>query len=130
LVLNGNGSGPINNVAFLSRISPKYAPPEKALISVVVLGNAGAADEGLVDAVHTQLIDWFGHAARRWRHLRTYQIAHALPKQSPPTHSPYQANSVLGPGLFRCGESGSLPGIQWAMLSGRRAAESVQAYLR
>jgi predicted flavoprotein YhiN len=29
------------------------------------------------------------------------------------------------PGIFVCGEYGSVPGIQWAMLSGRHAAEAV-----
>ena len=37
---------------------------------------------------------------------------------------------MAAPGLFVCGEYGSLPGIQWAMVSGRRAAEEVEKYLR
>jgi hypothetical protein len=29
------------------------------------------------------------------------------------------------PGIYVCGEYGSVPGIQWAMLSGRQTAEEV-----
>ena len=29
------------------------------------------------------------------------------------------------PGIYVCGEYGSVPGIQWALLSGRQAAEEV-----
>jgi hypothetical protein len=79
--------------------------------------------------VKAQLVDWFGPEADRWEHLATYRIAHALPDQSPPTADPSQLNPMVRPGIFVCGEHGSLPGIQWALLSGRRAAESVIAYL-
>jgi hypothetical protein len=35
----------------------------------------------------------------------------------------------LRPGIFVCGEYGSLPSIQWALLSGRLAAEAILAAL-
>jgi hypothetical protein len=75
------------------------------------------------------LVDWFGPEADRWAHLATYRIAHALPDQSPPTIDPGHATPMVRPGLFVCGEYGRLPGTQWALLSGRRAAEAVIAYL-
>ena len=31
--------------------------------------------------------------------------------------------------IFVCGERGSLPGIQWALVSGRQAADAVLAHL-
>ena len=130
LMLNGDGIGPINNIAFPSRVSPDYAPPGKTLVSVVVLGNPQVNDGLLVQQVREQLIDWFGAQVRRWSHLKTYRITHALPDQQPPSPNPFGPQSRIRPGLFVCGEHGSLPGIQWALLSGRRTADAVHAYLR
>ncbi len=130
LLLNGEGGGPINNVAFPSRVSPEYAPTGKSLVSVVVLGNPDENDTILANQVQEQLIDWFGTQVRRWSHLKTYRITHALPDQSPPTRNPFCPENQVRSGLFACGEYGSLPGIQWALLSGRRTADAVQAHLR
>ena len=124
LVLNGERTGPINNVAFPSSVSPAYAPPGKSLVSVVVLGIPDDGDR-LRGRVRAQLVDWFGREAQLWTHIATYRIPHALPEQRPPTENPFKARSMVRPGLFVCGELGSLPGIQWALLSGRRAAEAV-----
>ena len=125
LVLNGDGTGPINNIAFPSRVSPNYAPSGKTLVSIVVLGNPGEDDTRLLTRVKGQLIEWFGSEASGWEHLATYRIAHALPDQSPPTADPNGPTSMAQPGLFVAGEQGSLPGIQWAMVSGRQAADAV-----
>jgi hypothetical protein len=57
--------------------------------------------------------------------LKTDRILHALPDQPPPMPDPTIAVPPMRPGLFVCGEFGSVPGIQWAMLSGRHAAEAV-----
>lgn len=129
LLLNGTGRGPINNIAFPSRISPAYAPDNKSLVSVVVLGNPDDSDTLLLKSVQTQLIEWFGTEARQWTHLQTYRIHHALPNQAPPTRNPYSQDNRFREGIFVCGEHGSLPGIQWALRSGRRAADAVRAYL-
>ena len=130
LVLNGEGKGPVNNVAFPSMVSAAYAPPGQHLVSVVVLGlpSGGAAD--MESPVRAQLGEWFGPMVRRWRHLKTYLIRHALPQQFPPTSDPTAPKPAVGPGIFVCGEYGSLPGIQWSMLSGRRSAETVMAHLK
>jgi len=129
LVLNADGTGPINNVAFPSAVSPAYAPDGKTLISVVILGNPDKDDSHLITRVKDQLIDWFGRKAEAWDPLAVYRIAHALPDQSPPTADPNAPAPTVRPGVFVAGEHGSLPGIQWAMLSGRKAAEAVMAYL-
>ena len=130
LLLNGDGRGPINNIAFPSRVSSAYAPAGKSLASVVVLGNPEENDGALLQKVQDQLTDWFGPEVRRWRHLETYRIPHALPDQSPPTRNPAFPVSRMRSGIFVCGEYGSLPGIQWALLSGRRTADAVHAHLR
>jgi phytoene dehydrogenase-like protein len=130
LILNGDGTGPINNIAFPSKVSANYAPEGKSLISVVVLGNPDEDDVSLLTRVHDQLIGWFGKEAAIWEHLATYRITHALPDQSPPTMDPNGPISMPQPGLFIAGEHDGLPGIQWAMLSGRRAAEAVIEFLK
>jgi phytoene dehydrogenase-like protein len=130
LVLNGDGKGPVNNVAFPSMVSPAYAPPGQHLVSVVVLGLPPGDPAGIESHVRAQLGQWFGPMVRRWRHLKTYLIRHALPQQFPPTSDPTVPQPAVGPGIFVCGEYGSLAGIQWAMLSGHRSAETVINHLK
>ena len=125
LVINGDGKGPINNVAFPSMVSPAYAPEKRHLVSVVVLGLPPGDAAGLERPVRAQLSEWFGPMVRHWQHLKTYRIRHALPSQLPPTRDPNVPQPVVKPGVYVCGEYDSLPGIQWAMLSGRRSAETV-----
>jgi phytoene dehydrogenase-like protein len=129
LVLNGEGRGPINNVVFPNIVSAGYAPEDRSLVAVVVLDDPDRPDANIVDRVRSQLVEWFGAQAETWEHRRTYRIAHALPDQSPPTPDPNRPPTMTAPGLFVCGEYGSLPGIQWALVSGRRTADSVGDYL-
>ena len=125
LILNGEGRGPINNIAFPSLVSPDYAPPGKTLIAVVVLGDEYLQAEDLEDQVYQQCSEWFGSTVDRWQHLRTYRISHALPSQSPPTLSPYNEPTSLLPGVLVCGEYGNIPGLQWALMSGAMAGERI-----
>jgi len=129
LMLNGEGGGLINNIAFPSQVSPAYAPKDKSLVSVVVLGNPVPDEAELITQVRAQLTDWFGPEIEGWVHLRTYRILHALSDQMPPTQNPFRPDPRIRPGVFVCGEYGSLPGIQWALLSGGLAADAVTAYL-
>jgi hypothetical protein len=62
--------------------------------------------------------------------LRTYRIPHALPLQVPPVSDPVLRPAQIRPGLFVCGEYQNVASIQWAMVSGRRAAEAVIDWLR
>ena len=130
LVLNGDGKGPVNNVAFPSMVSPAYAPPGQHLVTVVVLGLPPGDSAAMESHVRAQLGEWFGPTVSRWRHLKTYRIRHALPQQFPPTSDPTVPQPPIGPGIFVCGEYGSLAGIQWAMLSGHLTAETVMAHLK
>ena len=125
LILNGEGVGPINNMAIPSLVAPGYAPKGESLISVVSLGASENNSSNLLKEVRLQLIEWFGQKAARWRHLRTYRIKHALPDQSPPTQDPTGSISVTKSGVWICGEHRGLPGIQWALASGRRVAEAI-----
>ncbi|MBZ4330433.1 MULTISPECIES: NAD(P)/FAD-dependent oxidoreductase [unclassified Corallococcus] len=124
LVLDGEGRGPVNNVAVMSEVSAAYAPPGQALVSVSVVDDAGGADS-LEARVRAQLTEWFGAAVSAWRHLRTYTLAEALPAQPPSAlvepHRPVR----LAAGLYVCGDHRENASIDGALASGRRAAEAV-----
>jgi phytoene dehydrogenase-like protein len=127
LVVNAEGSGPINNLCVLSQVAPTYAPTGRSLISVTVIGQQIKPKEDLEHAVRDQLGEWYGRGVRRWDLLRIYSIRHALPDQPPPAPNPAAAVGEMRPGIVVCGEYGSLPSIQWALLSGRLAAEAILA---
>lgn len=129
LVLNGDRTGWINSLTVPSLVAPSYAPPGQTLISVVVIGRLAVDDISVETAVRGQLTAWFGARVKDWRHLKTYRINHALPAQPPPMPNPTIAAISPAPGIFICGEYNSVPGIQWAMRSGRLAAEAVLQYL-
>jgi phytoene dehydrogenase-like protein len=130
LVLNGEGTGPINSLLVPSVISPAYAPPGRALVTVNVLGNPPEDDKALEGRVRTQLSDWFGTVVRHWRLLRLYRIDRALPPQEPPVAGPDAWPCRLGQRLFVCGEYQSAPAIQWSLFTGRRAGAAAAAALR
>jgi predicted NAD/FAD-dependent oxidoreductase len=127
LVLNSSPNGWINSLTIPSLVAPAYAPSGRALISVVVIGDR-PADNAIVEAnVRRELLEWFGRQVDDWQHLKTVRIAHALPAQPPPMPNPTDPPTEHKPGLFVCGEYSSVPGIQWALLSGRRVAERILA---
>jgi phytoene dehydrogenase-like protein len=126
LVLNGEGTGPINNLCVPSQVCDTYAPPNQALISATVIEPL-AGDEQLLQSVKTQLREWFGADVDSWRHLRTYRIPFALPNQTPPALSPVAKKCHRNDGIFLCGDYLDTASIQGAMLSGRRAADEILA---
>ena len=125
LILNGDGTGWVNSLTVPSIVAPSYAPAGQHLISVVVIGHQSADNTTVEATVRRELTEWFGTVVNDWRHLKTYHIVHALPEQSPPMPDPTLGIAAEEPGIYVCGEYGSVPGIQWALLSGRQAAEEV-----
>jgi len=130
LVLNGEGKGLINSLCFPSNVASNHAPQGRSLVSVTIIGNPDQGDQQLESAVRAQLKEWFGPRAEGWRYLRTYRIQHALPMQAPPVSDPTSRPARIRPGLFVCGEYQNVASIQWAMVSGRLAAEAVIEWLR
>ncbi|WP_199728776.1 NAD(P)/FAD-dependent oxidoreductase [Corallococcus sp. CA053C] len=124
LVLDGEGQGPVNNVAVMSEVSPAYAPKGQALVSVSVVGEASDA-AGLEARVRGQLTEWFGTAVSAWRHLRTYVLPEALPAQPPSALVEPHRAVRLAAGLYVCGDHRENASIDGALTSGRRAAEAV-----
>lgn len=130
LVLNGEGTKPITSLCALSEVAPSYTVPGRSLISVTVLGSPRKDNAQVENEVRGQLRDWFDSSVDHWRHLRSYQIEHALPAQLPPVKNPALKVSQVRSGLYVCGEYGSSPSINWAMVSGRCAAEAIIEKLR
>ncbi|MDX1548236.1 MAG: FAD-dependent oxidoreductase, partial [Rhodothermales bacterium] len=129
LVLNGDGEGPINNVAVLTDAAPSYAPEGQTLISVTVLGDPDLPDERLETRVRGHLADWYGAEVGTWRHLRTYRVRYALPALPPPRLDPPERPVRLGGGRYVCGDHRATASIQGALRSGRHAAEAILADL-
>jgi phytoene dehydrogenase-like protein len=127
LMLNATAHEPVNSVAVPTLLSQEYAPPGHTLIAVNVLGIPPQDDAVLEIAVRGHLRGWFGATVENWRHLKTYRIADALPLQVPSVANPRRVEPRQASWLYLCGEYRNAPTINWALYSGRRAAEAVAA---
>jgi phytoene dehydrogenase-like protein len=125
LILNGEGSGPINNLSVVSNVCSSYAPEGQVLISVSLIGTSDEDELVLERRVRDQLIEWFPEDAGKWRYLRTYRIKHAQNDQTPPALANMERPVKMRRGIFVCGDHRDHSSIQGAMVSGRRAAEAV-----
>ena len=124
LLLDGEASGPIANVAVMSAVAPGYAPDGRSL---VVAAAPGTLDAGIENDARRQLGRWFGGAVEGWDLLRVDRIAHGQPLARPPFH-PKQAIR-LGAGRYVAGDHRDTPSIQGALFSGRRCGEAIVADL-
>ncbi|MEE2780861.1 MAG: NAD(P)/FAD-dependent oxidoreductase [Planctomycetota bacterium] len=122
LVLNGEGTGPVNNFCVPSLVSRRYAPPDQHLLSVTVLDDQNTVN--LETAVLEQMRHWFGDQVKHWSHLRTYRIEEALPHQIA-GRPPVFAQGKIRQGLYLCGDFCTQGSLNAAMYSGRLAAEEV-----
>ncbi len=125
LLLNGTGDGPVNNVAVMTNVSPKYAPTGRHLTAVSHPGTP--ADGGDDRAVRSQLRGWFGGAVADWELLRTDVIEHAQPKHLPGEAIP--ATARLDGDVFIAGDHRYNASINGALQSGRAAARSVLEFI-
>ncbi|MFL6463503.1 MAG: NAD(P)/FAD-dependent oxidoreductase [Bryobacteraceae bacterium] len=125
LVLNGDGSGPINNLCVLTELHRNYAPQGLSLVSVSVIHPAYRSRPDLESSVRDQLTGWYGSQVSRWRHLRTYEIDGALPLQEPPALNPVEKPVKLADCLFWCGDHAGIVSVEGAIASGIRAADAV-----
>ena len=125
LMLNGDQTFPINNLCVPTNVVPGYAPAGEALVSVSVVGPEVVRSADFETSVRHQLRDWFGSQVDQWSLLRSYFIRDALPVQSPHFRDGADTGCRVATGLYRCGDYCETASIQGAMVSGRKAAESV-----
>ena len=123
LSLDGSGSGPVNSLLCPSNLSPHYAPPHEALVTVNCFGT-GRDPDALEPEVRDQLRGWYGEVVDSWRRIAVYRLPAALPVQAPPVPAP-AGTRRLQDWLWVCGERAAPPSIHWALTSGRRTAEAV-----
>lgn len=125
LFLNGSGKGIVNNMFFATNVAPSYGPPNKALVSVSLVGDfESVTDDDLTIQVVHELSDWFGGSmVGSWKHLRTYRIKFAQPNQSPPLDS--KRDFRVKSGVYVCGDHVTSATFDGALVSGRRAAQDI-----
>jgi hypothetical protein len=124
VVLDGANTGPVTNLAVMSTVAPSYAPPGRVLIAAAC---PGPQPDDLEPVVRAQLTGWFGETVNAWTHLRTYQIAHGQPDQSPPFRPKEKVR--LNDQLWVCGDHRDTGSIQGALFSGRRTGQAVASWL-
>jgi len=119
IVLDGDRRGPVVDLAVLSAVSPRYAPPGRHLVAASIPGTPpGVEAEG-----RAQLREWFGAEVDGWATLRVDAIAHAQPAR-PPGY-PVDPPAVLDSGVVVAGDHRATASIDGALASGRRAAHAV-----
>ncbi len=125
LVLNGDpADGPINNLCVPSDVATAYAPDGQALISITVLG-VDHDQSSIIESVLQQVRKWYGEPVDQWRHLKTYEIKHSLPKQNCSDLETVKKPLLTKDGIYRCGDYLDFASIQGALASGRKIAEQV-----
>ena len=124
LHLDGTG-GPLANTVVLTEAAPGYSPDyRRALVSSSFLGTADRIPE---PTVRREVGRLYGVPTGDWVHLHTAEVPRALPAL--PAASPLRRDVALGDGLFVAGDHRDTPSQQGALVSGRRAAEAVLAYV-
>lgn len=122
IVLDGNGSSPVNNLAVLSTVSADYSADGRAVIAVSTPSIAVEERD-----VRTTLTEWFGGAVQEWETLRVDAIERAQPKQAVGKEPDQSVR--LSSGLFVAGDHRQHPSINGALTSGCRVADAVAARL-
>ncbi|MEI6569904.1 MAG: NAD(P)/FAD-dependent oxidoreductase [Actinomycetes bacterium] len=121
IALDGSTDAAVRNLAIMSAVSEKYAPPGKCLIAASIPGTVG--DVGLETQARKHLTQWIGPVVESWETLRIDRIVHGHPDQRAPLKARQRVN--LGDNLWVCGDHRDTASIQGALFSGRRAGEAI-----
>ena len=125
IALNASVNKLVNNIAVVNQISKDYAPEGKFLIAVSIIDNFEINTEAvLAKKVKDELKYWYADAIN-WKHLKTYNIPYALPKDATVSYSLAPAQIRLTDNCFVCGDYLLNGSINAAMKTGRVAAEAI-----
>ena len=116
------GAGPVINTAVMSNVAPSYAPPGRHLIAATTLVESGEA------SVRSRLALIYDRPTEAWDVVSRQAIPDALPAVAVPRAA--GRVSRIADGLHVAGDHWAHASIQGAMLSGRRAAEELLAWLQ
>jgi protoporphyrinogen oxidase len=127
IYLNASSKKLVNNVAFMDRVAPHYAPKDNSLISVSLVGNWQEYDQRVLnELVLAELQPWFP-GCNLWHHLKTYHIPYALPNDDHVRNDNFSRSLKLDANCYQCGDYLLNGSINAAMKSGRMAAELLLA---
>jgi phytoene dehydrogenase-like protein len=123
LTLDADGSGVTSSVV-LTASAPEYSTDGRALVATSVLHDSGlprlAADPACEIAAQLHRAP-----SRGWELVATRDVPHALPAMTAP-HPLRRPVHVPARGLWVAGDHRDTSSIQGALVSGRRAADSVR----
>lgn len=125
LVLDGEGTGPVNNLTVMSDVAPTYAPRGQHLVCGSVVGVPAEGDAELDAAARRQLRGWYGMQVDAWQLLRVDRIPWAQPRQDPSDLPSLARPVAVDRGLWVCGDHRDTASIQGALVSGRRTAAAI-----
>jgi len=112
ITLNANADQLINNIAFMEKVSPFYAPEGKSLISVSIKTNKLTATKSLEDKVRNELSQWYKDV-QSWTLLATYHIPFALPDNKTVRNENSKDFIRIAENCYACGDyllNGSING--------------------
>lgn len=125
IALNASEDWNLNNVAEMSAVSERYAPPGRGLVSAVFLSGFELSDPEVLRRGLEELSLWYPEADLM--PLAVYRIPYSQFDQPPGVHGRLPGNRTETPGLFIAGEYTEDSSINGSMLSGERAAMGVLA---
>jgi phytoene dehydrogenase-like protein len=124
IALNASTNKIVNNVAVVSQVSADYAPAGKTLISVSLIDHSKKDKVDMIESVQKELQQWYADAIH-WKHLKTYEILYALPKDENVSYALNPAEIKLAENIFIAGDHLLNGSINAAMKTGRVAAELI-----
>lgn len=119
--LDARSDSPVNNFCRHDEVQPECAPEGKSLWSVTVRDGV----ETTTTAVGQSLAELIQAPANALFHLKTYQIARALPVVDTPRYDLTAEETRYDSRIFLAGDYLLNGSIEAALLSGARAAEAV-----
>ena len=124
-----SGRSPVANTVALSVAAPEYAPPGRVLVATSLV-HGGPLPDPDGPEVRAAMSRMHGADVTSWQHLATYDVPRALPGMPAPhpMRRPVRLD-VPGGTLFVAGDHRDTSSQQGALVSGRRAAQSVLADL-
>jgi phytoene dehydrogenase-like protein len=124
IALNASTKRIVNNISVVSQVSSDYAPANKTLISVSLIDYDKKDNVDMIESIQKELQQWYADAIH-WKHLKTYEILYALPKDENVSYALNPAEIKLSENIFIAGDHLLNGSINAAMKTGRVAAELI-----
>ena len=112
----------INNIAFLSSISPNYSPSSKCLISVSILGLHDS--KSTKENIQRKLSEYFGGSKQQYDLIKSFKLKKATIKQP----ANYFSNNLVTSqkNIIIAGDHTTNGSIEGAVISGLNAYKKIK----